>query len=133
MRTIQTARCRRCGIERNVKPERGVPDLCRDCRLVEADLAAMTCPLGYASRYGQGRHLALGEPPCDACLAAHAAAERRRSRRRGVKPRPIPQCGTVSGYSAHQRRGEASCAACRRAWAEHKRQYRQQRKVEVAA
>lgn len=40
-----------------------------------------------------------------------------KQRRGMVKPRPTSvRCGTVSGYSTHRHRGEATCEACKAAY-----------------
>lgn len=39
-------------------------------------------------------------------------------------PRPRPQCGTPAGHRQHAKRGEHQCEACRKAWREYHRAYR---------
>jgi hypothetical protein len=82
-------------------------------------------PCGTDAAYK--RHFRLGEPPCDACRAAHAArcaadyAARKRDRAprepapREPAPREPAPCGTEAAARRHRRRGEPLDEACRRA------------------
>jgi hypothetical protein len=68
------------------------------------------------SEPGYRRHLAVGEPTCAPCRAAHATvvAIRRRRRQRGALA-PVLQlrpCGTHAAFVRHKARGEKPCAAC---------------------
>lgn len=126
--STQTATCLRCGIERAVKPERGVSEMCFDCTLVERDLAAM-----HGTNAGYYRHLKDRTLACDPCIEAHRVAVREWTHTRGVTPRIPAQCGTASGYTAHRRRGEATCQKCKDAYAAEcmlRRRRRAQRQLE---
>ena len=48
-------------------------------------------------------------------------AEARRRNAPRVGRRLVAQCGTVSGYTRHRRRGEEACPECRAALAAHRR------------
>lgn len=97
--SMQLAVCRRCGIRRNVKPERGIPEVCFDCILVERDLAGM-----HGTNAGYYRHQRARTVPCDDCLDAHRVYNQRH-RTAGPKKRyRRAEHGTESGYHAHRRR-----------------------------
>lgn len=127
----QTAVCLRCGIERQVRPDRGYDDLCFDCILVERDLARdaakAQCSRGLASKWGDAVHHRNGER-CLACADARNATTTYYRRLKGTRPMGIPQHGTLSGYRAHMRRKQKACDACQEA----KREYDRTRRREVA-
>ena len=61
---------------------------------------------------GAQRHYYRGEKPCEACRAGANAYNRERSRRAGVKPRTIAECGTAEGYRRHLYLREVACRPC---------------------
>lgn len=62
---------------------------------------------------GYRRHWRNNERSCEDCLAAHAAATKRRLGRVVVQPHAkVAQCGTESGYKRHLRLKEVPCGAC---------------------
>jgi hypothetical protein len=132
--THATACCHRCGRERSVNPERGIADLCRDCRLVEADLASM-----HGTPSGYSRHITEGTIACDRCLEAHRLDMAAWRRRKGVRSREerwaaeAAKCGTRSGYKRHRRIGEDPCLDCRLATTQANREYRQRKRKDSAA
>lgn len=71
-------------------------------------------------------------PPCDACKAAHAEYRRNRSHTKGVTPRPVPECGTPSGYRRHRHVGEPTCQPCREANALKQREVYKSKKGRAA-
>jgi hypothetical protein len=127
-----TRRCARCGIDREVNESRDV-GLCRDCTLVERDLAAMPCPLGLGSVWGHKAHLKLREPACDACTEATRSSQEQYRRRRGVPAMQRAKCGTPSGRSGHAKRKEPTCDECKAAQAAYNRESRQRKRQEQAA
>lgn len=90
--STSTAACTRCGIRRAVKPERGVPDLCLDCRQVEADVERLpNREAKHGTEAGYFAHIKRRHDwprtACIPCLDAHREAEGVRNRKRGVRPR----------------------------------------------
>jgi hypothetical protein len=84
-------------------------------------------PCGTPAAYR--RHLARGEPTCEACCAAMA------DRQRQYRPVPTirgpygkPQCGTDSGHQVHKRRRETPCEPCREAHRAYQQQWRAERR-----
>lgn len=118
-----TARCIRCGHERQVNPDRYTPPLCIDCRLVEADLAELGC----GTWRGYWQHHRRGEVPCEPCCRARTERVIAQRRRRGVKARKPAACGTNSGYFAHRNRDEQPCAKCRRAHSDYQTDLKRRR------
>jgi hypothetical protein len=108
----QTAHCRRCGIVRQVKPERGIPEVCFDCEVVERHVVDLC-----GTMQGHWLHLTAGEAPCDRCLEARRLQDAQRRRAKGIPERRVAACGTDSGYSRHRRNGEDACGPCKRAHA----------------
>jgi len=91
---------------------------------------------------GYSAHHKHKETPCDACREAwrvysrewresHREAsnayKREWKRRKGVQPWRAAQCGTISGYVGHYRRGEPPCKACRGAEHAYRRELRRRR------
>lgn len=110
MSASQTATCQRCGIDRAVKPERGIPDMCIDCRIV-VDAIEDLC----GTMQGHWLHLTAREPPCDRCYEARRAKDAANRRAKGIAPRLPARCGTDSGYARHRRNDEDACAPCKAA------------------
>lgn len=55
--------------------------------------------------------------------AEYQRAWRKRHGQGGAPGRPVTaECGTVSAYKRHQRRGEPVCDACRLAWSAYQRE-----------
>jgi len=54
-------------------------------------------------------------------------SERERRRMRGERRRKVTQCGTTSGYKAHNRRGEPPCSQCRQANAQYHARWKAER------
>jgi len=61
---------------------------------------------------------------CQPCKDAHAAAQRKWSRR----PTMRTICGTYPGYMRHKRSGEDSCEYCLAGYAQYMRDYRERKK-----
>lgn len=64
---------------------------------------------------------------CTSAVDPAADAWGRRGDRLGKMERPLPKCGTRSGYDGHRQRGETPCAACRTANSRYMRERRTER------
>lgn len=95
MRTRQTKRCARCGIECSVGGNSGASVICRDCRV--SDKAWLRMVGGQpATEYrqecgtvaGLNLHAENAEPPCGQCLAGDDARRLAHEARQSIPPHP---------------------------------------------
>ena len=121
--------CRKAGTEHREKRKRA--------RLEREGKVAPTqrTPAACGTAAGRTKHKRNGEPVCDPCRLAYNAKARKdaaaKAEREGrvIAPRPVPKCGTVSGYSTHRKRGEETCRACKDAHNAHQKQKRADEKA----
>jgi WhiB family redox-sensing transcriptional regulator len=71
-------------------------------------MRARNKPVECGTQAGWRFHINHQEPPCTACVAAHA-------------PYAAERCGTLAGYTAHGRNHEPTCEPCRAAYKQWKR------------
>jgi len=87
-------------------------------------------PSGYNSHFRAGDR---GDQICKPCREARAAKRRAKAAAKGLTPgrKAIygTGCGSPSGYTAHLRRDEAPCDACREAYNARKREYIAERRA----
>lgn len=97
--------------------------------LTDPGLAAPPASPKCGTMAGYRAHRRRGEAQCAECLAARRRYRLELKARKVagvvVSHKPPAKCGTLAGYFRHRDNGEDTCPDCRRAFANHKRGYRE--------